>query len=217
MATPYRQLRIDSATSTQDVARDAHRDVPVLVITPVQTEGRGRSGARWVSAPRALAVSLAFTAASDDLRPFSLMAAVAAVRALGSPRLKWPNDLLVGEAKVGGILVERSEGLVVVGLGVNLWWPDSPSGMSGLHVDDPGTGEHAEAGALWGAHMVGLVGSAGWPADEYRTLCTTLGREITWEPDGTGRAVDVDEDGGLVVETAGGRRTLHSGGVGHLR
>lgn len=216
MATPYRQLRIDTATSTQDLARDRYHHVPILVIAPAQTEGRGRSGAGWMTAPRALAVSLAMEVDPHDLRPFSLMAGVAAVKASSGIALKWPNDLLIGEGKVGGILVERSNDLVVIGLGINLWWPDPPEGVAALSEDDPGPERHAEIGALWGAETLRLVESDGWPIDEYRTGCLTLGRELTWDPDGSGRAVDISPDGGLVVETSKGLETLHSGAVRHV-
>jgi BirA family transcriptional regulator, biotin operon repressor / biotin---[acetyl-CoA-carboxylase] ligase len=216
MATPYIQVRIATAPSTQEVARSLLGPLPSLVIASGQSEGRGRTGSTWVTAPRALAVSLAFQAASD-LRPFSLIAGVAAVRALGQVRLKWPNDVLVGDSKAGGILVERSGDVVVAGLGANLWWPEPPEGYGFLFADDPGPDLHVELGALWGAEMVRLVGESGWSRDEYMAACATLGREISWDPDGMGRAVDVDADGGLVVETSEGRKILHSGAVRYIR
>ncbi len=132
MATPYLQLWAEEVASTQDLARSELESLPVVVVAQRQTAGRGRGGAPWLSAPRALAVSLAFRPSDDDLRPFSLMAGVAAARGLEGVSLKWPNDLLADEAKVGGILVERADE-VVVGMGVNLWWPDAPEGMSALH------------------------------------------------------------------------------------
>lgn len=216
MATPYRQHRIDTATSTQDVARDLFDEVPALVIASAQTAGRGRSGSGWETAPRALAVSLAVGVGSDDHRPFSLIAGVAAARSTRGTRLKWPNDLIISEEKVGGILVERSDDLVVIGLGVNLWWPEPPQDFTALFVEDPGPELHAEIGALWGAELIRLIEADRWPIDEYREVCTTLGRELTWDPDGSGKAIDIADDGGLVVETSNGMETLYSGAIRHL-
>ena len=216
MATPYLQLRAEEVASTQDMARSELDRLPVVVAAQRQTAGRGRGGAAWLSAPRALAVSLAFHHSDDDLRPFSLMAGVAAARGLEGVSLKWPNDLMADGAKVGGILVERADE-TVIGMGVNLWWPDAPKGMGALHADDPGAGLHVQLAGLWAAELMRLLEEDGWPLDEYRALCSTLGREISWEPEGRGTAIDVTGEGALVVEVSGSRRTLTSGAIRHLR
>lgn len=220
MATPYFQLRLDSAPSTQDVARETlHSVAPaaVLVIAARQTEGRGRGGVQWLTADRALAASLALRLEEGDDRPISLIAGVA-VTCLGlDAALKWPNDVMVDGGKVGGILVEKTGDIAVVGLGLNLWWPGAPDGVHALYHDDPGEGRHLELGALWGAETMRLLEQPGWPRDLYKEVCSTLGREVTWEPDGQGRAVDVDQQGALVVETGGETITVNSGAVRHLR
>ncbi len=146
------------------------------------------------------------------------MAGVAAVRAVGGVGLKWPNDVLAGESKVGGILVERGSGLSVVGMGMNLWWASPPGGMAGLFGSDPGPERHAEIAALWGAELMEMIDRPGWPRDEYREACITIGRRIVWEPDGGGFAVDVAEDGALVVDTGdAGEKRIYSGVVRHVR
>lgn len=217
MATPYFQVRIDRVTSTQDLARKKIENLPVLVLASGQSAGRGRSGAEWLNADRALAASLAYHHDDDDERPVSLMAGVAAVAATSGTSLKWPNDVLVGSQKVGGILVERSGEVTVVGLGMNLWWASPPDGMGSLFGDDPGVEAYAEVGALWCAELMELLDGEGWPVDTYKESCVTLRRDITWEPDGAGRATDVGDDGALVVATSQGTVRLHSGAVQHVR
>jgi BirA family biotin operon repressor/biotin-[acetyl-CoA-carboxylase] ligase len=219
LATPYFQMRLERVSSTQDVARAKLEDLPLLVLAQGQTEGRGRSGSEWLTADRALAASLAFHHDSDEDRPLSLMAGVAAVRATHRTRLKWPNDVLLGDgSKVGGILVERSGDVTVVGLGLNLWWPAPPDGVSALFELDPGEDRYAEIGGLWGAELMELIDGSGWPADAYREVCMTIGRDITWEPHGAGKAVDVADDGALVVDSRDGETmALHSGAVLHVR
>jgi BirA family biotin operon repressor/biotin-[acetyl-CoA-carboxylase] ligase len=145
------------------------------------------------------------------------MAGLAALRAVGRGSLKWPNDLIVDELKVGGILVERSDDVVVAGFGLNLWWPDPPEGVGSIERDDPGLDRHAEIGALWAAELLHLVDLDGWPIDDYRASCVTLGRRITWDPDGSGIAVDVTANGELVVHDDSGRHTIASGGIRHVR
>ena len=217
MATPYFQLRHDTVPSTQNVAREALEDLPVLVLARSQTEGRGRSGHEWQNAERSLAASMAIRLDESDRRPLSLMAGVVATRATEDTSLKWPNDILHSGAKVGGILVERSADVVVIGLGLNLWWPDAPTGMGALFQSDPGGDRHAEVGALWGAELMRIVDDDGWPIDEYRSRCVTIGNFISWDPDGEGRAVDVAHDGGLVVDRDGTHETVYSGEIRHLR
>lgn len=215
MATPYLQLRVDEVPSTQDRALAELRDLPVAVIAQRQSAGRGRGGAGWINAPRALAVSVAFHS-RDDPRPFSLMAGVAARRCLDGVTLKWPNDVMVGELKVGGILVERTVD-VVVGMGLNLWWPDPPDGVGALYDEDPGPGMHRRIGGLWVAELMAMLDADGWPAGEYRDSCATLGRDISWEPEGWGRAIDIAAGGELVVEVDGRRETITSGIIRHVR
>ena len=216
MATPYLQLREEEVPSTQDRARAELDRLPVVVVAQRQTTGRGRSGAVWMTAPRALAVSVAFRPLDDDRRPFPLMAGVAVARCVDGVTLKWPNDVMFGELKVGGILVERSAELVV-GLGLNLWWPDPPQEIGAVRDEDPGPELHAELAGLWAAELMALEEAPGWPANEYRANCATLGREISWEPAGRGRAVDIAEGGELVVETDGARSIIASGAIRHLR
>jgi BirA family biotin operon repressor/biotin-[acetyl-CoA-carboxylase] ligase len=211
------QLRRDEVPSTQDLARSELDRLPTVVIAERQTAGRGRTGAAWLTAPRALAASVALLMDVDDRRPLSLMAGLAAVRVVADVSLKWPNDVVTGEEKLGGILVERSGPAVVAGIGINLWWPDAPEGVGALRESDPGRELHAVIGGMWAAELLGMAEGSGWPVDEYRAACVTVGREITWEPDGRGKAVDVNEEGELIVEQGGQRRSLNSGVIRHLR
>ncbi len=218
MATPYLQMIVEDVPSTQDLARSEFADLPQVVIAPGQSEGRGRSGATWENADRALAVSVAWRVADADFRPFSLMAGLAALRTFGGVvRLKWPNDVLKDGKKVGGILVERADAVVVAGMGLNLFWLEPPDGAGSLNTDDPGPESFKEPGALWAAEFMGLVDGDGWPIDDYRDACETLGRNITWEPDGRGKAVDIAESGALLVENEAGISELVSGAVRHIR
>lgn len=219
MATPYSVLRLEEAPSTQDLARARYAGRPVLVVADRQTEGRGRSGNLWESAPRAMAASLAFQLPAEDRRAvLSLIAGIAASRVLGdSFGLKWPNDVMSGEEKVGGILVEASGDLAVVGFGLNLWWPEAPIGIGAVHRDDPGVSEAGRTAELWAGELLVMVSESPWPQGEYRDRCVTLGRRLTWQPDGSGLAIDVAADGSLVVETDQGVIALRSGAVAHVR
>ena len=127
--------------------------------------------------------------------------------------------MLIGDSKVGGILAELSSGVVVLGLGVNLWWPDPPGGVTAEHGVDPGEDAGPRLAERWAEVLLALVesGPDQWPIDTYRSLCTTIGREITWEPSGSGLAVDIHPSGALIVQTPSGRELLTSGAVTHIR
>jgi BirA family biotin operon repressor/biotin-[acetyl-CoA-carboxylase] ligase len=93
-----------------------------------QTAGRGRQGRAWVSPPGNLYASTIVRLRPGDPPPATLamVAAVAldeVVRTVlpgGDLSIKWPNDLLLGGAKLSGILLERAGNAVVIGIGVNL-------------------------------------------------------------------------------------------------
>jgi len=148
-----------------------------------------------------------------------LAAGVAVARLLGL-ELKWPNDLLLARRKVGGILVEATGAELVIGAGLNLWWPEAPADRSALWEDDPGPQAHVAAGMEIGAAIWAEVerGAERWDFEEYQARCSTLGRSITWGDDERGFVLGVDRrDGSLVVEQAGRNVHLRSGEVRYVR
>ena len=229
MATPFLIHHLGAVGSTQERARamaESGEPVPLLVTAERQTRGRGRTGHTWRSAPRALACSLAVApgGAADRLPLIPLITGLAARRALRevcgvTAGLKWPNDLVVDEGKVGGILVEGFGNLVVIGVGINLWWPAPPDGFASALADDPGP----ELGKDLAVVLAGLLideldgDLTQWGRAAYEAASVTLGRDVTWAPEGRGHAVAIAPDGGLVVDTDAGRQTLRSGEVHTVR
>ena len=222
MATPYALVSFERTTSTQDDARRLLGRTPMLVVADHQTHGRGRAGSDWANAPQALAASLAFRCdwPSETWPRLTLVAGVAAVRVLGwGVGLKWPNDVVRSECKLGGILTEVSDGTVVIGWGANLYWPDPPEGVGAVFDSIPLGSNAVRIAQNWTEELLALVelGPQEWPHEEYRQCCATLGRTITWEPDGEGRAVDVDASGALAVDTHSGLVHLTAGAVREVR
>lgn len=117
---------------------------PVWVMAHTQTGGRGRSGRGWVSMPGNLHASLLLRpgcslASAAQLSLVAGVAAIDAIREAAAPatvaglRVKWPNDILIADAKMGGILIEstvqgaNAELIAVIGVGLNLAAsPDDP-------------------------------------------------------------------------------------------
>ncbi|MET0884750.1 MAG: biotin--[acetyl-CoA-carboxylase] ligase [Acidimicrobiales bacterium] len=232
-------MTLGSVDSTQDAARSRLGDRPgaLLVVAARQTQGRGRSGRQWVEAPRALAASLAFRPdwPTEKWPRITLVAGLAAVAAVEDltgvgTALKWPNDVVdpATGAKLGGILAESSAGVVVTGLGLNIHWPRPSPGIGAILPDDPGPDLAVDIGVAWTERLLVTLGRdpEAWGAAEYRRRSVTIGEDVSWERGlapgsaggtGSGRAVDVDDEGRLVVETAAGRVWLDAGEVRSVR
>ncbi len=237
---PPAPVRYDAVTgSTNATALEmAQGGAPewTVVAAGHQTAGRGRLGRTWVSSPgTALLFSVVLR---PDLRPeeavlLTLLAGASMARAcdemgVSGVRCKWPNDLLLGEAKVGGILAEAAVsggGIehVVLGVGVNLAVPPDTEGAGALPRVDPAALLRSFFAGLRRAYGHGSGGRefARQVLREYRPLCATLGRRVrATTTDGRtveGTAVEVDDAGALVVDTGEGPATVGFGEVQHLR
>jgi BirA family biotin operon repressor/biotin-[acetyl-CoA-carboxylase] ligase len=226
LATRYSLIAVDTVPSTQDVARDAFADDtsrPVLVTAQRQEAGRGRTGVGWINADRAVAASLACAAPpSSRLGTLPLVAGLAMRTALASVGVdvlvKWPNDLMNPDGvKVGGILSESDGAVVVIGAGVNLFFGQAPPDMAGCFDHDPGPETADRIAAVWAETLLAEMESGDpWDRASYREASMLLGRPITWEG-GSGTAVDIAEDGALVVAVGTDRVELHSGAVRLVR
>ena len=199
----------------------------LVVVADHQTAGRGRLGRTWVAPPgSSLLVSVLFRPRALEAghlltTAVALAACDACERVAGvAPDLKWPNDLLVDDRKLGGILAEAEGVLVVVGLGLNVnWTSGAPEGAVALN---PLAGRDVDRAALLDELLLSLDVRHGAPdlMDAYRARCSTIGRRLRVELAGgdlAGTAVEIDDDGALVVDVDGERRRVLAGDVVHVR
>lgn len=138
-----------------------------------------------------------------------------------TPALKWPNDLMVGDAKVAGVLAEVAGDAVVVGLGLNVSlagpWPPGAASAEGA------AGRPIVVDQLLDGFLVALAHCYGdWPAvaSDHRRACATLGRTVRVDladESFTGTAADITDDGHLLVDVGMCIRTITAGDVVHLR
>ena len=120
------RLDVDSCESTQALVDPALPE-GALVVADHQTAGRGRLGRTWEAPPgKAILCSLLLKPPSDRHVPqLSLVAGIAVADALEEAtglavQLKWPNDVMLRRRKVAGCLAEARDGVVVLGIGVNV-------------------------------------------------------------------------------------------------
>ena len=221
----------------------------VVLAAEEQTAGRGRMGRRWTSPPYA---ALTFSLLTrPDVPParrgwLPLLTGVAVAAAVTEvtgveARLKWPNDVLAGEAKLAGILAEAAGDAVVVGIGLNV--STEPAELSHL-LAGPGalpaiSLRAAGATALNRENLLLAIlarferwyrtwQQAGGDPDRsglrpgYTRLSATIGRSVRAELPGgqalSGPAVGVDSDGRLLILVSPGSEVaVAAADVAHLR
>jgi len=212
-----------------------------IAIADHQTSGRGRHNRRWISAPGAglcLSMSYTFARMPEQLPALTLALGVAVIESLQQTgvdgvSLKWPNDIVALDGKLGGILTEVQSGsgdgvTVVVGLGLNVHLREqidssAESSWAQRAVDLNGLVESLPEGELLAATIIEHLylsmvtfATQGLVVSDWRQHDWLLRREITVDmPDKqiTGTAAGVDEDGALIVETSNGRRRVISGSI----
>ncbi len=234
---------IKSCISTQDIAEALAREGATegtVVIAESMTSGRGRLGRSWHAGQGGLWLTILLRPpALMNLQLLSLCAGVAVARAVNDlygvgARLKWPNDVVVNDRKLCGILIEgRAEAdkvhyvLVGIGINVNNELPEDLRTTAVTLRDLVGypipripllkavlrNFDYSYNLLLGGKHTEVI--------EMWKKLSNTLGRYVkVIAPDKIieGYATDVTSDGALVIETAEGeRKIVYSGDVIHLR
>jgi BirA family biotin operon repressor/biotin-[acetyl-CoA-carboxylase] ligase len=244
-AGPWTSVRVAASlpSTNAELASLARDGVPagLVLVAEEQTAGRGRLDRTW-HAPARSGLTLSVLLRPVGVSPaawgwFPLLAGVAVAGAVSTlaeldVRLKWPNDVLVGERKLAGILAERVDDAVVVGVGLNvsLRADELPvAGATSLHLEKSVVVDRMPVllavlrsmGRLYD-ELVAASGDADASGlrSSYRGLCATLGRSVRAELPGgnvvVGAAVDVDESGRLVVDTPGGTEPIAAGDIVHL-
>lgn len=225
------------------LARSGAAEPGTVLLTDYQSQGRGRLDRSW-SAPPGASLAMSLLVAPDDV-PASrwgwlpLLAGMATSEAIRratdvSATLKWPNDVLVADRKLAGILAETTRlptgRACVIGIGINtdLSEDELPALSATSLVQAGATTRNKTTIAATVLQAFALLYDT-WLADRddtalarsYVTRCATVGRQVKvvlGDQDAVfGRAEAVDADGRLVVHTDQGRRAFAAGDVVHLR
>lgn len=234
LEAPFNIVYREHVQSTNDVARTFARngESDIVVLADSQSRGRGRLDRSWMSPPGGIYMSILVRPSLPprDTPILTLGAAVATAKAIQSissnVTIKWPNDLRIGEQKVGGILTEM-EGeadqvsWVILGIGLN-------ANQDPEIVPDGATTLEAASGApIDRGRIVRMVLDF---FDEYlthperilpewRMFSDTLGRQVritTPTDEIYGRAVDIAHPGSLTVDTGEETIDVHIGDCEHL-
>lgn len=208
----------------------------VVLVAAHQSQGRGRLARAWSAPPdTSLACSVLVKPRRDaaDWGWLPLLVGLAVAEGIRrqsgiDAQLKWPNDVLVGDRKISGILCEavpgESTNLAVLGFGINVAFTSADAPVptaTSLMME----GSNATATAVL-CEVVRCLAErlSAWEAgddvrQDYLRSCLTLGHEVEVQGPSPmrGTAVDVDTRGALIVEAAGRRQAFLAGDVVHLR
>jgi len=233
---------LDATPSTNAVASERARagePAGLVVVTEHQTAGRGRLDRVWET-PANSSLTFSVVLRPDDVPaadwPWLPLLTGYAVQAAVADRvpdvaLKWPNDVLVEERKLAGILVERIDTpagpAAVVGVGINVSQTIDELPVALATSLELETGEPVDRTGLLTQVLGSLHGLQGLLHDlpglrgAYAAVCSTLGRPVEIHLPGgrtrPGEALDVDEHGALVVSSDEGTWTVAAGDVVHVR
>lgn len=245
----WRQLDVvaETGSTNADLAARFRRGEAgggTVLIADYQSAGRGRQGRTWTAPPgTSIAMSALVTPHGVPETRWTWLPLIAGLAVADGLRgvagvttvLKWPNDVLVGERKICGVLAERVAGPAtagcVLGMGINVGLSADqlpvPTATSLALVRPDVTPLRNELIASVLALIELWLGR--WEADSdssvlhaaYVQRCATLGRRVEIQLGGgrvaTGEATGIDPDGRLVVATAAGRDVFGAGDVVHLR
>ena len=198
----------ESIYNTQEYALSELSSEPILVISYSQEKGKGTSNRTWLNADQALACSLAIK--QDDIKIkhtlIPLLSGYVFTEVLKDINLslKWPNDIVLNNLKVGGILVEKSEKNICIGMGINYFWekPEIPGAGSIFtkKQKDSLINLHAEK---WASEVLSSFSKNNFDLDKYKQKLQTLGKIVEY-PEGRGWAEDINEDGSLKIKSTDG-------------
>lgn len=225
----------DETDSTNNEAK-RNSDMPdgTLFISEIQTGGKGRLGRAWVS-PKGIGIWMSLLLKPhilpQDVAQITLVAGMATARSVGcGAKIKWPNDVVIGSKKICGILTEMSAEIervnyIVPGIGINVNTESFPD-----ELKEKATSLYIESGRKFERYKIVhrflnefeilykkfIKGGIAAITDDYRELCVTIGKEVSViYPNRTinGRAIDINNNGELIVETDNGIIEVDSGEV----
>lgn len=225
----------DETDSTNERAKtNSTENEGSVFIAEVQNHGKGSRGRGWVS-PRGSGIwhtiLLKPDIAPTEVAQITLVAGLAVCKAIGmGAKIKWPNDIVIGTKKVCGILTEMSAEIdmvnyVVCGIGINVntesFDKEIAHRATSMYIE---SGEKQTRNDIIAKELnyfeyyykKFLAGGLSAILDEYKENCVTIGRDVTViykKETVTGKAVDIDENGALVVETENGIIRVTSGEV----
>ena len=198
----------ESIYNTQEFALSELSSEPVLVISYSQEKGKGTSNRTWLNADQALACSLAVKQEDIKLKHtlIPLLSGYSFIEVFKDTKLslKWPNDIVLNNLKVGGILVEKSKNNICIGMGINYFWeqPEIPGAGSVFTKKQEYSLINLHA-KKWANNVLSSLTKNNFDIDKYKKRLQTIGKIVEY-PEGRGWAEDINKDGSLKIKSING-------------
>ncbi len=227
----------DTCTSTMDLAWNLFDQGLILeyefILSKHQTRGRGQFGREWVSDSGNLFATVRLPDSAqtlDNLLPLATaLCVVNTLEPLHIPAMiKWPNDIMIGHAKIGGILIETKGPVVMAGMGLNIRSaPESSRNEIFFHIKAgclKEFGVNLKPSEIWHLiltktkrHLPDMISAPSLVAENAQRRLAFKGDPVvledTGENDGPARILGIDQNGSLIIETIKGIKTIHQGRV----
>ena len=217
------------STNTEALKCDSAADFS-LFLTENQTEGRGRQGRSWKASEGGIYMTVLIKPdrISENIPALTLMAGLCVARVIPESWIKWPNDIVLGDKKVAGILTESKivgkSGNIAVGIGINAnntyFCGDLAEKATSIYLFSGKKQSETElvTGVYNGLLRLYKNFDKGFSSfsDEYRERCITLNREIVVMKDGKEcvmTAKDIGNNGELIAESGGKTERIAFGEV----
>ena len=218
----WKVFKYDVVDSTNETAKNICADYPerFVVTADVQTDGKGQFGRKWLS-PAGENLLATFCVPQREITVDNLIS-FAAANAICvilkdfdlTPQCKWPNDIEVDNSKIAGILTEKINDWILIGIGLNLNWPKK---KSELENGKKHTSLLAQSGKKYNVDKFVLLLSNALSSQIKQSATDTLGlyksfwnkkRNIeilvddNWQP---AKQIEIDTDGALIAGLASGK------------
>ena len=208
-------------------------DTPTLFVADHQSKGKGRLGRSFYSPSRTgLYMSLMIKADSviENIVCLTTAVSVCVTDALTQlcdidPKIKWVNDIYVNDKKVCGILCEaltnpdsQKIDAIIIGIGVNIDTKDFPKELSDIATSVGQAVNRNELCAIITDNIIDMCKTIDDRKfiEKYKARSLVLGKEITYFENGVTKsatAIDIDNNGGLIIQTESGIKTLSTGEI----
>lgn len=222
----------DKLDSTQTFAKEQLLAGKIAHFTTIsalfQTSGKGRNSRNWISKNGDVAITIVLPATAQDDQ-VSYVAGVAVLESIKafypslSPQLKWVNDVLIDEKKVCGILLEKVNNSLLIGIGVNLSEAPVSPDFTACSLQNYGKQISSEEfisillDIFKTKYNTWLQLGFNPIRNSWKKNCYRLGEQIkVGFPDGTelsGRFKDIDRDGMLIIGVRGKERFINAGEI----
>lgn len=227
-------------STNEEIKRRANENAKsgLVVISHEQTAGKGRLGRKWTSSEGGVYFSILLRPElpPSDISGITLAAGMGVCLAIRKftgldAMIKWPNDVIIGNKKVCGILTEMTAqtdmiDFVVIGIGINALQESFPEEIAykatSLKIEkkselDLSKFMHEIISTLDKTILSYLFGVSQEDLKLYKSMCATIGRDVSLTRNGeklTGKAIDITADGELVVSLENGKKiAVNSGEV----